>query len=237
MRNSGMILVVDDDLKLLDSLGRLLRLNGYSVQTFGSSASILSYGLPNSPCCALVDVRMPGFSGVELQSWLARTRPELPVILMTAYGDIPQAVQAIRAGAADFLTKPIEERRLLHAVKRAFAQEQRLRLEQETRVVYEKRFATLSPREKEVCAFVVEGKLNKQIAGELGTCEKTVKVHRGRVMKKMKVQSVAELVKAVLKLRTAAPPVRTPMPAVNINGAQPDIGHQPTMSRRANPSQ
>jgi FixJ family two-component response regulator len=202
MQNRPTVLIVDDDPGVLQSLQRLLQLNGYHVETFSSATAMLASKPPTGPCCAIVDLKMPGRSGLELQLLLAQTRPGLPVIFITGYGDIPEAVQAIRAGAADFLTKPIEERKLLDAVKRALALEQRLRRQQQERASYLTRFDTLTPREKQVCALVVEGKLNKQIAAELGTCEKTVKVHRGRVMKKMKVESLAELVRVCMKIRS-----------------------------------
>lgn len=213
MQNRATIIIVDDDPGVLQSLQRLLQLNGYYVQTFSSPTAMLAHKLPNGPSCAIVDLKMPGRSGLDLQLLLAQTRPGLPVIFITGFGDIPEAVQAIRAGAADFLTKPIEERKLLDAVKRALAQEQRLRRQQQERTSYLTRFDTLTPREKQVCALVVEGKLNKQIASELGTCEKTVKVHRGRVMKKMKVESLAELVRVCMKLRTSGRQEEQPAPS------------------------
>jgi FixJ family two-component response regulator len=201
MGNNGTVLVLDNDSKVVESLERLLRFNGYSVRTFTSPELIFEYRVPEETCCALVDVRMPGFNGFEIQAWLTRANPGLPVILMTGHGDIAQAVAAMRTGAADFLTKPIEESRLMNAVKRALTQGQRFRTEEEARAIYEKRYQKLTPREKQVCALVTKGMLNKQIAGDLGICEKTVKVHRGRVMKTLKVESVAELVKVVLSLR------------------------------------
>lgn len=204
LRNKVTVLIVDDDPKVLRSLQRLLELNGYFVQTFNSSDALLSYTLPDSPCCAVVDVQMPGLSGFELQSKLVKKWPGLPVIFITGFGDIPKAVAAIRGGAADFLTKPVEEKKLLETIKRALAQEERHRVEHEELASYRSRFESLTAREKQVCALVVEGKLNKQIAAELGAAEKTIKVHRGRVMKKMKVQSLAELVRVVMKVADPA---------------------------------
>ena len=204
MPGRGLVLIIDDDAKVLGNLEQLLRFHEYSVKTFSSSTSIVECDFSKSPSCAILDVRMWRLDGAELQSWLARARPGLPFILITAYGDISEAVRAIKSGAVDFLTKPIEERRLLRAVERALAQDQQLRLEREIRALPEKQFASLTPREKEVCALVVDGKLNKQIAADLGTCEKTVKVHRGRVMKKMKVDSLAQLVKVIMMIGRGA---------------------------------
>jgi FixJ family two-component response regulator len=192
----------------MDSVERLLQLHGYSVRTFASTGSFLSYRLPSTPCCAIIDAEMPDCTARELQTWVTRTRPGLPIIQLTEHGNIPQAVQAIKDGAVDFLTKPIDDRGLIYSIQRAFVEEERLRPEREERALYEKRLATLTPREKEVCGLVVEGKLNKQIAAELGTCEKTVKVHRARVMRKMSVQSLPELVRVILKVSPPRPVIQ-----------------------------
>ena len=219
IRERETILIVDDDSRVLRSLQRLLQISGYRVQTFPSANSILSSPFPSGSCCAIVDMHMPGLTGLELQASLAKKRPGIPVIFITGYGDIPRTVQAMKAGATDFLTKPIEESRLLDAVKRALLQEQQIRLRQQERTNYRNRFDTLTPREKDVCALVVEGKLNKQIAAELGTCEKTVKVHRGRAMKKMQVQSLAELVQIMVKIGGTNPsgPVVKKLPEIAPN--------------------
>ena len=197
------ILSVDDDPRVLDGLRHLLELNDYRVETFSSSGALLNRTLGEDvACCAIVNAQMPRITGLQLQALLAKKQPGLPVIFLSGDGDISKAVCAMRAGATDFLVKPIEEQKLLDVVKRAFVLEKRFRLEREERAICRNRFNSLTLREKEVCAFVAEGKLNKQIAADLGICEKTVKVHRGRVMKKMEVESVAELVRIVVKLDT-----------------------------------
>lgn len=233
MLNRATILIVDDDVSIRESLQRLLQLNGYAVETFNSAVSMLAYRLPSGPCCAIIDVKMPGRTGLDLQRSLAQTRPGLPVIFITGYAVIPEAVQAIKAGAADFLTKPIEERRLLDAIKRALLLEQRARHEQEQVNLYLAQFDTLTAREQEVCGLVVAGKLNKQIAADLGTCEKTVKVHRGRVMKKMKVESVAELVRAYVKIATKR---RDPQPTAPSAAAERSSLHGPPPRLRDHPA-
>ena len=193
------VLIVDDDGRILNSLRRLLELNGYCVQVFASSNAVLNHPLPSEPCCAILDMQMPGLTGLELLSFLVKKRPGMPIILITGYGDIPQAVKAMKAGALDFLTKPVEEETLLGVIKRALIQEQTFRRDRGETAGCRDRFNTLSPREKEVCTLVFEGRLNKQIAAALGISEKTVKVHRGRVMKKLEVISVADLVRVVVK--------------------------------------
>ena len=198
------VLIVDDDPKILASLQRLLELSDYSVRTFTSSSEILGSPLPEGPCCAVIDLQMPKVTGLQLHSLLMKRRPGLPVIFVSGYGDIPKAVHAMRAGAADFLVKPIEEQKLLDVIKRALVQEQQFRIDRDERMTCRNRFNSLTMREREVCGLVARGKLNKQIAAELGISEKTVKVHRGRVMKKMDVQSVAELVRVVVKLDATA---------------------------------
>jgi len=197
------VLIVDDDPKVLEGFRHLLELNDYRVETFSSSSALLNSPLGDDvPYCAIVNAQMPRITGLQLQSLLVKKRSGLPVIFVSGEGDISKAVCAMRAGATDFLVKPIEGQKLLDVVKRAFVLERRIRLEREERVICRNRFNSLTLREKEVCAFVAQGKLNKQIAAELGICEKTVKVHRGRVMKKMQVASVAELVRIVVKLDT-----------------------------------
>lgn len=203
MSPKGTVLIVDDDPRVLQSLQTLLRIRGYQVQTYIFARAILTASIPTDACCAIIDMQMPGLSGFELHALLLRKRPGTPVIFITGYGDIPKAVQAMKAGAVDFLTKPVEERKLLEAVRRALYQDHQARLEQQALAEFRKRFNTLTPREKDVCTRVAEGKLNKQIAAELGTCEKTVKVHRGRVMKKMRVDSVADLVRIMLRIGSA----------------------------------
>jgi FixJ family two-component response regulator len=204
MQSRGTVLIVDHDSDLLESIESLLRLHNYWVRTFSSVESFLAYSLPNTPSCAIIDAEMPGFTGRQLHQLISTRRPDLPIIQLTQHGSIPQAVQAIRDGATDFLTKPVENHALVYAVQRAFVEEERLRPQREQRALFEKRFATLTLREREVCAHVLTGKLNKQIAVDLGTCEKTVKVHRARVMKKLGVESVAELVRFALVAVDAA---------------------------------
>ena len=199
------VIIVDDDARVLESLGRLLELCGYIVQTFSSSREVLSVPLPTGACCAIIDAQLPKVTGIELQSLLVKKRPGLPVIFISGYGDIPSAVQAMKGGATDFLIKPIEEKVLLDACRRALVQEEQFRRDRLERDISCKRFGSLTVREREVCGRVTEGKLNKQIASELGICEKTVKVHRGRVMRKMNVCSVAELVRAMVRLDRPSP--------------------------------
>jgi len=185
-------------------------MHSYWVRTFSSVESFLAYSLPDTPCCAIIDAEMPGFTGRQLHQLVSTRRPDLPIVQLTQHGSIPQAVQAIRDGAMDFLTKPVESHALVYAVQRAFVEEERLRPQREQRALFEQRFATLTLREREVCAHVLTGQLNKQIAVDLGTCEKTVKVHRARVMKKLGVESVAELVRFALVAADAALTGRDP---------------------------
>lgn len=186
--------VVDDDAAVLRSLDRLLRSAGFAVRTFPSSQEFLQQHDGNAPGCVVLDLSMPGLDGLQLQQALASAENPCPVIFITGNGDIPSSVRAMKAGAVDFLTKPFDQAQLLGAVRTAIDRDRSARAARAERSSFGAQVAALTPREREVMAHVVAGRLNKQIAAELGTAEKTVKVHRARVMKKMGVDSVAELV-------------------------------------------
>jgi FixJ family two-component response regulator len=194
--------VVDDDAAVLKSLDRLLRAAGFAVRTFPSSNEFLQQHDGDAPGCVVLDLSMPGLNGLQLQQALARFETPCPVIFITGNGDVPASVQAMKAGAVDFLLKPFDQSQLLNAVRAAIELDRSTRAERAQRSSLGALVAALTPREREVMAHVVAGRLNKQIAAELGTAEKTVKVHRARVMKKMGVASVAELVARVSSLRT-----------------------------------
>jgi FixJ family two-component response regulator len=187
--------VVDDDASFRNAISRLLRAAGHEVQCYPSAAAFLAAAPGAMPGCILLDLHMPGPSGLDLQAALARAEHPLPIIFLTGHGDIPTSVQAMREGAEDFLTKPVKKAALFPAIERALARDARertARAQQRERLM---RFHTLTPREREVMALVVSGKLNKQIAGDLGTVERTVKAHRAQAMEKMHVTSLAELVR------------------------------------------
>ena len=189
------VFVVDDDPAVLKSLSRLLRASQVNVVTFGSPQEFLQRYDPHTPGCLVLDVAMPGLNGLELQEALRVKGSAIPIIFLTGHGDIPMSVRAIKGGALDFLTKPVHDEDLLKAVEAALEKD---RIERQSRAELDEiqeRLATLTPREREVLIHVVSGQLNKQIAYDLGTVEKTIKVHRARVMEKMKVGSVAELVR------------------------------------------
>lgn len=198
------VIVVDDDISTREGLEALLCAAGWSVQSFGSAAEFLAWRGPSGPSCLLLDVGLPDLNGLDLQDRIAGDRPEMPIIFITGYGDVPMTVRAMKAGAVEFLTKPLREDVLLEAVDKAI-EESRIANEQQTgQRDLEARHASLSPREKQVMALVVSGLLNKQVGYELGISEITVKAHRGRVMEKMKAKSFADLVKMSASLGGAA---------------------------------
>jgi FixJ family two-component response regulator len=189
------IFLVDDDPGVLKALSRMLDTKGYEVRAFSSSTEFLAQHDPSTPGCAIFDVSMPGLDGIELQAALKAGGVERPVIFITGVGDIPVSVQAMKAGAVDFLTKPLKSQQLLAAIAQAAETEtQAVELRNELASVND-RISRLTPREREVLTHVIAGRLNKQIAADLGTVEKTIKLHRGRMMRKMGVRTVADLVR------------------------------------------
>lgn len=193
---SSKVFLVDDDDSVRKGLGRLIKSGGYDIQTFISARGFLESGdYKNGPACLVLDVRMPGLSGLDLQQELQAANATLPIIFITGHGDIPTTVRAMKAGAVDFLPKPVKDVVLLRAIEQALARAVRDSAERDALEAQSQRLNTLTPREREVMALVVSGLLNKQIAFELGTVEKTIKVHRARVMQKMGVNSLAELVR------------------------------------------
>lgn len=196
-RFDRLVLLVDDDDAVRRSLKRLLAANGFRVETFASAEELLDASLPEDTGCLVLDVRLPGLDGLGLQRLLADREDELPIVFISGHGDVPMSVRAMKAGALDFLTKPVREADLVPAVSSALeaSRVRAARREEVTRA--RATLALLSPRETEVLRFVVEGKLNKQIASELGIAVKTVKLHRGHLTRKTGLKSVAELVRLV----------------------------------------
>jgi FixJ family two-component response regulator len=194
------ILVIDDDDDLRSSLGRLLRSVGMNAKLFASVSDFLKSEPPEGPSCLVLDVRLPGQSGLEFQRELAAAGRELPIIFITGHGDIPMSVQAMKGGAIEFLTKPIRDQDLLDAIQLGLTRD-RVRRENESALAdLRKRFANLSPREQEIMIQVARGRLSKQIAGDIGIAETTVKVHRSRAMRKMNARSLPEFGQMVAKL-------------------------------------
>ena len=205
------VFVVDDDAAVRKSLVRLLKSAGYRAESFASADEFIECRKRNPlPGCALVDIQMPGIDGLQLQRELINSTHEIPIIFITGHGDIPSSVKAMKAGAVDFFSKPFNDEDLLQAIREALQRDRQARTDHSERAAVAARLATLTPREHDVLELVVRGMLNKQIAAALGASEKTIKIHRGRVMEKMKVRSVADLVRAAGKMNippaSALPP-------------------------------
>jgi len=194
------VFVVDDDSSVRDSLRRLITSVGFLVEVFPSAQAFMRARRPDAPGCLVLDVRLPGLSGLDLQRELADTDAALPIIFLTGHGDIPMSVRAMKAGAVEFLTKPFREQDLLDAIRHAIERDRALRTERQELTELRGRYASLTRRERDVLARIVAGLLNKQIAGELGTTEATVKEQRAHVMQKMTAGSVAELVRFASRL-------------------------------------
>jgi RNA polymerase sigma factor (sigma-70 family) len=209
--SSATVFVVDDDPAVRKSLIRLLRSAGYQAQPFASAKEFLDHLRDHSATgCLVLDLQMPGLSGLDLQRELRSNSRSLPIVFITGHGDIPTSVTAMKAGAVDFLAKPFQADDLIRAIGEAIASAAESQSEDFEREELEQRYETLTPREREVMVLVVRGLPNKRIATELGTVEKTIKVHRGRVMSKMQVRSVAELVLASLKIGITLEPATAP---------------------------
>lgn len=201
MTDEFTVYLVDDDTGVRNGLSRLLRARGYDVRPYSSPREFLQHHDPATPGCAVLDVAMPGLDGLGLQQALAAGGSHRPIIFITGKGDVPTSVRAMKAGALDFLTKPVKEADLLEAILRAKKRDAEHRLVSSELESIQAKVNTLTPREREVLVHVVAGRLNKQIAGDLGTVEKTIKVHRSRMMEKLGVRSVADLVRMVEKAR------------------------------------
>lgn len=200
MSADPLVFVIDDDDSVRKSLQRLLRASGYTTNAFASAEDFQRSRPGPGPCCAIVDVKLPGLNGLELQQALARGDEKLPIIFITGHGDIPMSVKAMKAGAVDFLPKPFSADELLGAVRHALENSVSDASDHAKLVEVRSRYARLTPRERDVMERVVAGKLNKQIAAELGSGEKAVKVHRARVMQKMQARSLADLVRMASRL-------------------------------------
>jgi FixJ family two-component response regulator len=194
------VFVLDDDVSVRESLELLIRHAGWEPETFESAFQFLSRPRPHVPSCLVLDVSLPGASGLDLQDRLARDRTDMPIIVITGYGDIPITVRAMKAGAVEFLTKPLRDDLLLRAIQLALEQSRAVLEREEELQEFRDRYAALSRREQEVMTLVVRGLLNKQVGFELGISEITVKAHRGRMMRKMKARSLADLVDIAVKL-------------------------------------
>jgi RNA polymerase sigma factor (sigma-70 family) len=204
MTRAPVVFVVDDDPSVRSSLKFLLSSVGLQVESFDSADALLQRKPPDAPSCLVLDVRLRGLSGLDFQRELAARNRQMPIIFITGHGDIPMSVRAMKAGAVEFLTKPFRDQDLLDAVRIALERDRCRREEEKELADLQERFDSLTPREQEVISLAVSGMLNKQIAGQLGTAENTVKVHRSRAMEKMNAQSFADLVRMIEKLKGSA---------------------------------
>jgi FixJ family two-component response regulator len=202
----SMVFVVDDDPLVRESLEDLLNSAGFAVRTFGSASDFIRSERPDVPACLILDVELPDRCGLDLQTELAKSGIAMPIVFLTGHGDIPMSVRAMKAGAVEFLTKPFRKEPLFDAVREALDRDGEARRQRSDTQELRNRLATLTPREHQVLALVVTGLLNKQIAGELGTTDLTVKAHRGRVMRKMGAGSLADLVRMAEKLKISSEP-------------------------------
>ncbi len=204
-RSLQTVCIVDDDEAVRDALGMLFASVGYATESFATATEFLDGFDPERPCCLVLDVRLPGMSGLELQQRMAARDAELPIVFITGHGDVPMAVRAMKAGAVDFLEKPFNEQELLDRVAGAFDRESRQRHELRQLALLRERFDSLTPREHEVLELVVAGAANKVIASRLGLSQRTVEIHRAHVMTKMGADSLARLVRMTLRLRDGVP--------------------------------
>ena len=206
MSGKSVVHVIDDDASLQSALASLLRSVGIDALTYSSARDFIAAARPDAPGCIVLDVRLPGMSGIDFQEQLAGLGIQLPVVLMTGYGDIPMSVRAMKAGAIDFLSKPFRDQDMLDAVSAAIERDRERRAADGKVAALRDRFATLSPREQEVMLLVTAGRLNKQVAGDLGLSEITVKIHRGAAMRKMGAKTLADLVRMAESLKLQKQP-------------------------------